>query len=186
MLPPASRSRSREESRHRVQGSSRPGRAQAQRVFPALVNRPAASRERMFWLRCGLRPLGVGRGAPASARLSASAEMPKKAGATNKASGESHVSRGVGWAAGGALSSAGEQRDRGVWKRRRRPWSLNSAPRLPSPRLAGPPSTGLLPGTRLLTPLASFPALVGGRVSSSAFGLGLPGRRCFCALLHPS
>ncbi|KAM5206786.1 UPF0235 protein C15orf40 homolog isoform 1-T3 [Hipposideros larvatus] len=43
----------------------------------------------MLRLGCGLKPLGLGLGAPASARLSAGAEMPKKAGATNKGKSQS-------------------------------------------------------------------------------------------------
>nr|XP_019599006.1 PREDICTED: UPF0235 protein C15orf40 homolog [Rhinolophus sinicus]XP_019599007.1 PREDICTED: UPF0235 protein C15orf40 homolog [Rhinolophus sinicus] len=43
----------------------------------------------MLRLGCGLRPLGLGRGAPAAAWLSAGAEMPKKAGATNKGKSQS-------------------------------------------------------------------------------------------------
>ncbi|XP_011374411.1 UPF0235 protein C15orf40 homolog [Pteropus vampyrus] len=43
----------------------------------------------MLGLGCRLRPLGAGRGARASARLSAGTEMPKKAGATTKGKSQS-------------------------------------------------------------------------------------------------
>ncbi|XP_072806981.1 UPF0235 protein C15orf40 homolog isoform X2 [Vicugna pacos] len=45
---------------------------------------------------CALRQLRAGRAAPAAARLPLGAEMPKKAGATNKASGKSGGGRRVG------------------------------------------------------------------------------------------
>ncbi|XP_024417595.2 UPF0235 protein C15orf40 homolog [Desmodus rotundus] len=43
----------------------------------------------MLRLGCGLRQIGAGLGARASARLLADAEMPKKAGATNKGKSQS-------------------------------------------------------------------------------------------------
>ncbi|XP_045680981.1 UPF0235 protein C15orf40 homolog [Phyllostomus hastatus] len=43
----------------------------------------------MLGLGCGLRPIGAGLGARASARLPAGAAMPKKAGATNKGKSQS-------------------------------------------------------------------------------------------------
>lgn len=66
----------------------RPWCAQAQKVFPAPAARATASLGRMLGLGSGLRPIGAALGARASARLSAGAEMPKKAGATNKASSQ--------------------------------------------------------------------------------------------------
>lgn len=97
----------------------------------------------MLRLGCAFRAFGAGPGARASVRLPAGAEMPRKAGATNKAGSKSRGNGGVG---------AGEERAARV-----RALATPSLSPAASIRAASAPSAGLGPTRgrgRRLAPLA--------------------------------